>query len=95
MILLLEELFFGDNFENIFSIFERTYFSEETYFKYSVRIKFREFREKDIVPVAMFFRMRLKTGFSNANQRQVKETNGDILSSLKFEFELNFCENCF
>ena len=85
----------GDNFENTFLIFARTNFFEETYFKYSVKIKFREFRDKDILPVAMFFHMRLKTSFSNDKQRQIKEIKGDILSSLKLEFEVNFCGNCF
>ena len=82
----------GDNFENIFLIFVRTNFFEETYFKYFVRIKFREFREKDILPAVMVFGMRLKTSFPNVNQRQIK---GNILSSLKLAFEVNFCENGF
>ena len=60
-----------------------------------MRIKFREFRDKDILTVAMFFHMRLKTSFSNANQSQIKEIKGNILSSLKLAFEVNFYENFF
>ena len=60
-----------------------------------MRIKFREFREKDILTVTMFFHMRLKTSFSNANQSQIKEIKGNILSSLKLAFEVNFYENFF
>ena len=85
----------GGNFGNIFLIFARTNFFEETYFKYSVRIKFREFREKGILPIAMSFHMRLKTSFSNASQRQIKEIKGNILNSLKLAFEVTFCDNCF
>ena len=86
--------FLGNNFENNFLIFARTNFFEETYFKYSVRIKYKEFREKKILPAAMFFHMRLKTSFSNADQRQIKKIKSNILSSLKLAFEVNFCENC-
>ena len=60
-----------------------------------MRIKFREFREKGILPIAMCFHMRLKTSFSNASQRQIKEIKGNILNSLKLAFEVTFCDNCF
>lgn len=45
-------------------------FCGETFFKYFARIKFREFRPKNVLlPGTVFFRMRLKEGVHNTNQR--------------------------
>ena len=38
-----------------------------------MRIKFRKFCAKDILPVAIFFRMILNASICEVNQRQIKE----------------------
>ena len=70
----------GGNFKNLFLILARTIFFEETFFKYSLRIKFRELREKEVFPIDMFFRMILIASISNANQRHIKANKDNILS---------------
>ena len=65
----------------------KTNVNQETYFKYFVRIKFRDFCEKNNLPVAIFFHMTLKTSVYNGNGRH----------NLKFRFswELNFANSQF
>ena len=46
-------------------MFGRFCFREETSFKYFARIKFSKFHWKDTVPVAVFFRTRLKKVFTS------------------------------
>ena len=41
---------------------------EEPYFKYFERNKFSEFRQKNILPVAVFFSMRLEKAFTRLNK---------------------------
>ena len=73
-----------ENFQNIFQIFAKTNFCEETYLKYFVKIKIRECREKGILPVVMFFRMRLDASVCKANKKQIKETGVRIRTFLSF-----------
>ena len=52
--------------------------------KYFVKIKIRECREKGILPVAIFFRMRLDASVYKANKKQIKETEVRIRRFLSF-----------
>ena len=52
----------------MFLILVKTNFYE-MYFKYFTSVKCRDFCEKDVLPVAIFFCMTLKTSVYNGNQR--------------------------
>lgn len=49
-----------------------------------MRIKFSDFREKDIPSISTFFRMRLNASVYNANQRQINENKVNIRRFLSF-----------
>ena len=61
-------------------------FREETYSISFVRITFHEFHKKDILPVGIFFCMRLNASVCKANQRPIKKTELSIQSFLSSFF---------
>ena len=49
-------------------------FREELYFKYFARTKFITFRQRDILPVAVFFKKVLKRVFTSLNRDLISAT---------------------
>ena len=81
---LHENQFSGENLSlNYFFVFARINFCEESYFTYIQKIRFGEFRKKDILPVAVTFCVRLDKGVYKASQRL------DLHDSKNFKFLLN------
>ena len=93
MRVFLRELFFArtnfrGKFSNYFFQFSPERIStKETSFKYFARIKFHKFHEKHILPLAIFFRMRLNASVHKASQIRVKETE---LSIRRFQVLLSY-----
>ena len=69
----------------------RTNFHEETYFKYSERIRLSKFSNKDVSPVAIFFCKRLKTSVYKANEKQIKEIKLNIGKFLTSSSKISNC----
>lgn len=91
-------IFVKINFVRKFSKHFLFNFREEAYSISLVKIKFHEVREKEILPVAVIFRMRLNASVCQVNQRKIKKSELNIrsfgsyfflLSSLPPEIQVN------